>query len=115
LLGVNAYDIAVLDRDVPGPPVTRSPNASSPLGSVVEDDASMSAAARRSRALQIVQRIVKVSGRRVRVPVRRRHYPERCCAACGGPGRPVASSSCGSRSRTPMATAKVATATVTMR
>ena len=30
LLGVNAYDIAVLDRDVPGPPGTRSPRASSP-------------------------------------------------------------------------------------
>jgi CheY-like chemotaxis protein len=29
LLSVNAYDIAVLDRDIPGP-VTRSPNASSP-------------------------------------------------------------------------------------
>ena len=29
LLSVNAYDIAVLDRDIPGPPVTRSPNASS--------------------------------------------------------------------------------------
>jgi two-component system response regulator VanR len=27
LLSVNAYDIAVLDRDIPGPPVTRSPNA----------------------------------------------------------------------------------------
>ena len=30
LLSINAYDIAVLDRDIPGPPVTRSPNASSP-------------------------------------------------------------------------------------
>jgi two-component system, OmpR family, response regulator VanR len=29
LLGVNAYDIAVLDRDIPGPPVTRSPRVSS--------------------------------------------------------------------------------------
>ena len=29
LLGINAYDIAVLDRDIPGPPVTRSPIASS--------------------------------------------------------------------------------------
>jgi len=31
LLSVNAYDIAVLDRDIPGPPVTRSPRASSLL------------------------------------------------------------------------------------
>ena len=30
LLSINPYDIAVLDRDIPGPPVTRSPNASSP-------------------------------------------------------------------------------------
>ena len=30
LLSVNAYDIAVLDRDIPGPPATRSPGASSP-------------------------------------------------------------------------------------
>ena len=29
LLSINAYDIAVLDRDIPGPPVTRSPRASS--------------------------------------------------------------------------------------
>jgi two-component system response regulator VanR len=29
LLGANAYDIAVLGRDIPGPSVTRSPNASS--------------------------------------------------------------------------------------
>ena len=29
LLSINAYDVAVLDRDIPGPPVTRSPNASS--------------------------------------------------------------------------------------
>ncbi len=27
LLSVNAYDIAVLDRDIPGPPATRSPSA----------------------------------------------------------------------------------------
>ena len=32
LLSVNAYDIAVLDQDIPGLPVTRSPNASSPHG-----------------------------------------------------------------------------------
>ena len=30
LLSVNAYDIAVLDRDIPGRPATRSPSASSP-------------------------------------------------------------------------------------
>jgi two-component system response regulator VanR len=30
LLSTNAYDIAVLDRDIPGRPATRSPNASSP-------------------------------------------------------------------------------------
>ncbi|BCJ34074.1 hypothetical protein Athai_15770 [Actinocatenispora thailandica] len=30
LLSVNAYDIAVLDRDIPGPPETRSRRASSP-------------------------------------------------------------------------------------
>ena len=30
LLGLNAYDIAVLDRDVPGPLATRSPGVSSP-------------------------------------------------------------------------------------
>jgi two-component system response regulator VanR len=30
LMSINAYDIAVLDRDIPGPPVTRSPSASSP-------------------------------------------------------------------------------------
>ena len=29
LLGVDAYDIAVLDRDIPVPPGTRSPGASS--------------------------------------------------------------------------------------
>jgi DNA-binding response OmpR family regulator len=30
LLGLNAYDIAVLDRDIPGPRATRSRNTSSP-------------------------------------------------------------------------------------
>ena len=30
LLGYNAYDIAVLDRDIPGRTATRSPNTSSP-------------------------------------------------------------------------------------
>ena len=30
LLSVNAYDIAVLDRDIPGPSVTRSPDTSPP-------------------------------------------------------------------------------------
>jgi hypothetical protein len=42
LLSVNAYDIAVLDRDIPGPlrhpwppPTTRSPNASSRFGDAV--------------------------------------------------------------------------------
>jgi hypothetical protein len=30
LLSVDAYDIAVLDRDIPGAPGTRSPSASSP-------------------------------------------------------------------------------------
>ena len=30
LLGINADDIAVLDRDIPGPPATRSPNSSLP-------------------------------------------------------------------------------------
>lgn len=32
LLEVNSYDIAVLDRDIPGRPATRSPGGSSPPG-----------------------------------------------------------------------------------
>lgn len=34
LLGVNSYDLAVLDRDIPAPPATRSPGASSPPSAV---------------------------------------------------------------------------------